>query len=666
MHIPGATAKRLSVALVGGLAIALLVTLIHSHSVESSETNSSDRVRATLLPGDNFVGWVAEPMPVDELFGHIPEIELVYRWNPSAGRYDYAMPGVNLSAEPLVEIAAESSAVIGIGAEPLSVDALFRAAPDIALVYHWDSPARRWLFALRYISSTHWTLDVLEPGTSATVRTGAGSQSAAALFEEAPQIVSMHRQDSTENTHSYALPDLVPAAAGLEVILPGMSVMIRLGGHEPVEWERSHSPAAGAVRLLEGENWVSWAGRDGSSIEQVTKGVGQALISAQHGDALFEAANPDGAESGGLVDRGDPLRLTVDRSLNWLQPTYVTPTIEFPDGASTSLQARVLEDVRSVLDFYAQGYGVQADAFALKIVVSNERCGWAAPSGRLLVVGTSGKCRNVRYTLSHEYFHVLQIQLSDSPGIEPQWMVEGTALWAEARHAMSDGQQGHFNSLRHRAMDAARRGPDLDGFDPPYGGYGGTDPYPGYMYVLGYAAVDLLLGREDVGDLLEFYRNLGSQSAWSGGEFGISQDWESAFLDTYGVSVDDFYDDFNEWRSGLPGRASYRGEVGDRLVAGRVLHRDRTPVSGAMIFVYHEEGGWPRAVETDASGNFRVHAPAAEEYKAIVSLPLAYACHSGHASGRFLVWRLDAEILVEYEASELHPSTIVLPFDRCP
>ena len=664
--MPPATATRLSVVLVGGIAIALLVTLVHSHSVDSSETNSSDRVTTTLLSGDNFVGWVDEPLPVDELFDDIPEIELVYRWNPSASRYDYAMPGVDLSAEPLVRIPPESTAVISVGAEPLAIDALFLAAPDIVLVYHWDALARRWLFALRYISSAHWTLDVLQSGTSATVRTGAGSQSAATLFEAAPQIVSMHQQDPAENTRSYALPGLIPAAGGLDVVQPGMSVMIRLGGHEPVEWERPHSPAAGTVRLLEGENWVSWVGRDGSKLEQVTKGIGRALISAQHGDALFEAASPDNAASRELVNRGDPLKVTVSQSLNWLQPTYATPTIEFPEGASAQLQGRVREDVRSVLEFYGQGYGVQADAFALKIVVSNDRCGWAAPTGRLLVVGTSTRCRNVRYTLSHEYFHVLQMQLSATPRIEPQWMVEGTALWAEARHAMSDGQQGHFNSLRHRAMDAASRGPDLDGFDPPYGGYGGTDPYPGYMYVLGYAAVDLLLGREDVGDLLEFYRNLGSESARSGVELGVSRDWESAFLDTYGVSVDDFYDDFDDWRSGLPGRISYRGEAGDRLIAGRVLHRDRTPVSEAMIFVYHEEGGWPRGIETGASGSFSVYAPAAEEYKAIIALPLSYACHSGHASGRFLVWRLDAEILVEFTASELHSTTVVLPFDRCP
>ena len=661
-----AVAKRWSLGLVTGFTVGLLTALGLVVPVDSSEPGRSSTMKTSLHPGDNFVGWVADPLPLDRLFDDLPEVELVYRWNPRTELYDYAMPGVNLSETPLDELAAGTSAVLTIGSEALSVDDLFQVSPHIALLYRWDTETQSWLFALRYIPAAHWTLDVLDAGTSVTVRMGAGSVPTSSLFKDVPQIASVHRHDPTDDSLAYAMPGLNPAAGGLEVLQPGMAIMIRIGGDSPVEWEQPLGPVRGSVQLYEGENWVSWAGQDGWTIEQATKGVGRSLVRAQHGGLVFEPGETEDVSGWETVDRADALQITASRPLTWLQPTGLIPEIRIPESLPTELGAFVLDQVQAVLNFFAFTFGVQADASVLQIFVSDERCGWAAPSGRLIVMGTPDQCTDVRYTLSHEYFHAVQTQLSATSRSEAQWLVEGAALWAEARHAMHDGRRDYFGSRQERAATAVDRGPNLNGFDPPFGGYGGADPYPGYMYSLGFAAVDLLLARGEGIDILEFYRNLGSQSVGSPYELPPTPDWESAFDDTFGISVDRFYDDFDKWRDSRPRRTMYRGEIGDRLFTGRVLHQDKTPVSEELIYVYHEEGGWPRGTETDASGRFRVFVPTAEKYKAVVSLPQYYACRSGYASEELSLWSLDSELFLEFHASELQSGQIVLPFDQCP
>lgn len=156
-----------ALAITGSVVIALLLALLHGDSIESAETEGPDSRTITLNPGDNFIGWIAEPLSLEDLFEEIPQAELVYRWDPRAQRYEYAIPGINTSRTPLDALTAETSAVIQIGDEALAVRELFEAAPDIDLVYRWDASSQRWRFALRHISPEHWTLTQLDAETRA-------------------------------------------------------------------------------------------------------------------------------------------------------------------------------------------------------------------------------------------------------------------------------------------------------------------------------------------------------------------------------------------------------------------------------------------------------------------------------------------------------------------
>jgi len=95
--------KRTLLALIAGLITMLAVTEMQVAFADSDEggTEGAPTETLTLLPGDNFVGWVAEPIAVDEIFEAIPAASLIYRWDADTRRWYYAIPGVGGNLETL-------------------------------------------------------------------------------------------------------------------------------------------------------------------------------------------------------------------------------------------------------------------------------------------------------------------------------------------------------------------------------------------------------------------------------------------------------------------------------------------------------------------------------------------------------------------------------------
>ena len=86
--------ERLSVALFALIAALALV---------SSVTRAEDAATETLelQPGDNFVGWVAEPIAVADIFEQVPEATLIYTWSADSRRWRYVIRDVGGSLETL-------------------------------------------------------------------------------------------------------------------------------------------------------------------------------------------------------------------------------------------------------------------------------------------------------------------------------------------------------------------------------------------------------------------------------------------------------------------------------------------------------------------------------------------------------------------------------------
>ena len=635
--------------------IALIATTLPTFLVASVDAEETPEQRTiTLQPGDNFIGWVDEPLTLDDLYAEIPEIELVHRWDARTQRYMYAIPGVETSPAPITVLAKENSAVINIGEEPLTVDELFRRVPGIELVYRWDATTQRWPFAIRHISAQLSSLDVLEPGTSATVRTGAESVSIAALFEAAPQIASVSRRKSDADTYAYAFPGLHPSAGDLTTLQPGMGVVIRLGGDEPVEWTRPIVPAAGLVELRTGVNWTGWLGPDEWSITDVARGIGGFLSEIRLGDHVYDPVRPESAHDWPTVSRGDALIVTVGRGINWLQPTYVLPELIFAGNVNQRIRNDVKRDLVDMAAYNAEEFGVQADPFRLVIIIPGDvrslfneleqlghpreweellnwwRSGSGGYGGPDVNVNRAeqwnrslGRYARARYVLLEEYFHAIQFQLADGAADwPPTWMVEGSINWIRADVETQD-RTGY--PLSRRLIDArnqASQGPPLEDIE---------EGNQTWQYSFGLVAAGLLVERQGVASMLDFFRAFAPGRTGPNGQWESQLSWEDAFAATYGISVAEFYTEFDEHMRKWRGNAPRRKQEHQVVMRGTVVDPDGSPRPGIRLTSYEIKNeaiatfGSAQA-KSDENGEFALFVRQRADHRILVRLSDDHRC----------------------------------------
>ena len=80
---------------IAALILALAAALVVGLGVASADDGEQAQTVTTILqPGDNFVGWVAEPIAVEDIFAEIEAAALIYRWDADSGVWRYAIRGV--------------------------------------------------------------------------------------------------------------------------------------------------------------------------------------------------------------------------------------------------------------------------------------------------------------------------------------------------------------------------------------------------------------------------------------------------------------------------------------------------------------------------------------------------------------------------------------------
>ena len=686
-------APRVLVPLICGAIGLSLVGMVVASSADSDQPSLPRQVSTTLEPGDNFVGWVAEPLKLDQLFAEIPEIELVYRWDARVQRYEFALPGISASSRPLAIVEPQTTAEIAIGNRPLRVDELFRAAPNIDVIYSWDATTRRWSFAIRYFPSKYWSLDVIEPNTTATIRTGSSPLSTAALFEDAPQIVSVSRHDRDSDTYAYAFNGLAEASGDLAALQPGMGVVIRLGGDEPVEWTRPTVPAAGLVELRTGVNWAGWLGPDDWAITDVARGIGRFLSEIRLGDHVYDPASPETADNWPTVSRGDALIVTVKRGINWLQPTYVEPKLIFTGSVNQGIRNDVKRDLADMMAFNAEAFGVQADPFRLVIIIPGdvrslfnelERLGnpwdweslrswWQRSGGRGgadfninradFWTRNQGRYSVGRYVLLEEYFHAIQYQLAgDALDLPPTWMVEGSVNWIRADVETND-RTGY--PLSRRLIDARNRasqGPPLEDVE---------EGNQTWQYSFGLVAADLLVERDGVATMLDFFRAFAPGRTGANGQWESQLSWEGAFAATYGISVDEFYAEFEAMMHRYRGDVPRRPEPGQVRMRGTVVDRNGEPRSQVRVKSFEIENdafatfGTAQA-RSDEDGEFTLFVKRNADHRIWVELSDDWRCMYWWTSdGDNEAQLAENADLIEVGASDPSPLTITTDPDKC-
>ena len=551
----------------------------------------------------------------------------------------------------------------------------------------------------------------LEPGLNLIGWVGEPA-SVSQLFNEIPQLEAVWAWDAELDDWIVAGRATPEWLGGLGRVTAGMGLRLVLGGEEPFLWQRSTEPTRGLVELRTGWNLVAWSGADRAPIEQVAKGIGWSLRELRRWNAAnqqweiwtsperstqliatkaTDQATTDEEAEPVTVRRGEALWINTARSVNWLQPTDILPRLVFPGGASDALQARVREDLESVLAFYGQQYGIQADPnFTIYVAKDvdaliqaqkddgdeidadgeasiralwNRAGGWAG--GKIVTKQTSrpedlstSEISWARYTLTHEYFHVLQEQLSHLQA--SQWLVEGTADWVEGGHQVLDGERTLENLREREQSDLSLRTPTLRSTES-----GNAT----WEYTLGWLATDRLTATAGGGSYIEFWRRLASTEIGPHHRWTSRPDWQTAFQETFDVPVSSFYVDFDAWQreQAAANETTARSSDDDaRWIRGRVTDESGAPVAGVFVNAIRVEGetsvGWIQRAETDAAGAFAVRAPEDGDYR--ISVDIADDC-TRYYSNSGLTEEPDDAQPITIVGSDLQGVNLQLPANIC-
>ena len=414
-------------------------------------------------------------------------------------------------------------------------------------------------------------------------------------------------------------------------LLAGQGYIVTLAGTEAVQWRRPMMPVKGKVTLHRGRNLVTWLGPDDWTIDRVALGIGRALVRAEWEGGEYTPAGTTTAESLPTLKRGAAIWVEVSRTVNWLQPAGVMPQIKFAGAVSSEVRAEVRRDSVDVMNHFANRFSLQPDGSILTVYVAADveslvevfasdgletrgvhetwykSGGWANSAGYIVLkteqwkpdygsrrLCEHGECAKGRAVMAHEYFHSIQQQLSDTEA--PTWLVEGGADWAEAGLILQDADSTYDSEL-------------VSNRTTTYGGYSWADGPPldhterrhdkPWAYTLGAIASQRLALRSGEQSLVEFWRALLPVPLGPLGRWSSDPPWQSVFFNVFDITVDDFYDEFAEWRAGLAAN-SVKGRVigpdGEGLPYVKVVGRSQH-LPDAHHYDYTE-------VLTDGQGNF--------------------------------------------------------------
>jgi len=163
----------------------------------------------------------------------------------------------------------------------------------------------------------------------------------------------------------------------------------------------------------------------------------------------------------------------------------------------------------------------------------------------LMVVGPSYRATSkslLTSMVTHDLFHAMHRGLGVG-GSDPTWMAEGGAEYAMVRVQASAGMLDSAERDRLVKVEAASLASKLT--DLEYSNDGG--PAGRAPYALGSLAVKLLVTNHGgEGALLRYWLNVGDNR-----RRGMPRDavWRDAFLRSFGVDVEAFYDEFETYRT---------------------------------------------------------------------------------------------------------------------
>lgn len=357
------------------------------------------------------------------------------------------------------------------------------------------------------------------------------------LFEEIPALRQVWSWESSSQRYQPRTRNSTFPRA-LKQVTRGMGLWLLIGGEAPVEWSRAVSDEGVLLALSAGRNLVGWTGEEGLGVGKAVARFGEVFVRASHWDAStqrweFYLPGVESPRAFTNLSRGDGLWIDITEDTRWWQSGLGRTVFEFADEVTPEHRLEAQVEITRVITFFAERFGVYTDDLTVSMP-HTEGC-WARP-GLMKLTDLAFVCA------AHEYFHVLQYDLANATPWGPHWLVEGTATYGE------EAYDGDLEFRRRIASAAASHVASLR--DP-------ATADPGRLnYHLGFLAAEWLLNRAGEASLLEYYRLLPSADAW-----------EEAFEAAFGLSLDEFYRLFEEYRADVAPPLPHLTDDGVRPVA---------------------------------------------------------------------------------------------------
>ena len=220
--------------------------------------------------------------------------------------------------------------------------------------------------------------------------------------------------------------------------------------------------------------------------------------------------------------------------------------------------------------------------------------------------------------VTHEYFHIMQLQLSPFALGEMHWVLEGMARLMERLDCARNFYACDSSYDKFRRFD---EGPTLQSIalhqvSPEW-----------WHYFLGAYASELLMQRAGRDALIEYYRVQVSGRSRTTLPWSSRPTSEAAFNSAFGIDLQEFYEVFERHRGGA------RPAHGSRYLSGQLRRENGVPIAGAQVAgISTGHKGAIRVDTSDENGEFELIVPQGWTNRLQVRLS-DYSCFVWYAEG---------------------------------
>ena len=403
---------------------------------------------------------------------------------------------------------------------------------------------------------------VLHPGWNMVGWVGPETP-ASKLFEELPALAGIYAWDNEAGGYQHRARPVVHLLDPL-MLTPGQGLWLYLGGEAPFEWTREASEDSVLLELRAGRNLVAWAGRDGTPIDEAVERFGERLVHVWGWNAeasQYRLYHPHAASNSlAELDHGDALLVELAEDARWWQSGTAPPPVVFVGEFTDERRSEIEESVDGVRAVFAERWGVEAAPTIYvgdleSITPTYRRIRGREPPDRHcanhsrgIIFFFSKPLCIADHSVPHEYFHALQNSLSGAGYYDvPKWLLEGSAVYAEAVHAALRSDEltvpEHLDRRESRAASQLRasalpRLAEIGAFDDFHA------LHDSIGYRVGFIAARWLVDNSSEESMIGFFTAVAESARW-----------QDAFESAFGVVVDEFYKQFE----------AYLGEVAPPL-----------------------------------------------------------------------------------------------------